>query len=29
MDKIISTGNDATGNQYRDTDGIRLRKDAQ
>ena len=29
MDKIPCTGNDATGNQYRVTGGIRLRKDAQ
>ena len=29
MDKIPCTGNEATGNQYRVTGGIRLRKDAQ
>ena len=29
MDKIPCTGNGATGNQYRDTGGIRLRMDAQ
>jgi hypothetical protein len=29
MDKNHCTGNDATGNQYRATGGIRLRKDAQ
>ena len=29
MDKIPCIGNDATGNQYRVTGGIRLRKDAQ
>ena len=28
MDKIPCTGNDATGNQYSVTGGIRLRKDA-
>ena len=29
MDKIPCTGNDATGNLYRVSGGIRLRKDAQ
>ena len=29
MDKIPCTGNDAIGNQYRVTGGIRFRKDAQ
>jgi len=29
MDKIPCTGNDATGNRYRVTGGIRLRKNAQ
>ena len=29
MDKIPCTGNDATGNQYRVTGGIRLRNDVQ